>query len=1060
MYKKIAPLLVLCSFELFAAPLRIAPQAKDDTASVIVGVNPSVTLNPTANDRYGSIVTINGSTSGQYGYLSSTGTTYTLYDNDANAALAAGQIVTDTFTYTLANDIGQTATALIIISVRGNQKKTPVAVDDYASMVIGVTQTANGSLATNDRNGSIVTISGSTAGIYGSLTLTDTKGGYTYTLYKNIIDIVKGKTPPYTDTFTYTYANALGESSSASLRVTVTDGKQNTPVAVDDYYSATVGGSSTISIGANDRNGTVISLNAPAIGKYGYLQIKGTSPTDTVVTYATYDNNVSLPADATDTFTYTLSNDIGQSDIGHIYIRVQATNMPVAVPDTASLVVGIATNLTAVGSVITNDRNGTIVSFDGFIPQGSAVPNGSSSGIYGYLTMTSAGAYTYTLYDSVADIIKAGTPPFIDTFAYTLANALGQKDPNGRITVNVSTVQKQKPVAIDDYASVVVGTNTSAKGDLSSNDRYGSIVTLNGSPAGKYGYLTLTGTSGAYVYKFYDNIDNTVIADLAAGKPIADTFTYTYANDIGQTASASLSIQVTNNQQSPIAANDFVTLVPNTFTKVLSVPGNVSTNDKNGTSFYLESSPTATPNVCSPTNPPYPATSTPPCNTKNSPAGVYGNLVLDPDGKFVYTLNKDAPNVLALTAGLVVTDIFSYITTNAYGQIAIAKLNVKIIGNPVDANGNTIFVPPVDVPLDNVDVEFNNRSAQATPLNSGRNIKGSLYDGEDKDWYHLQSTGNEIINLDLCPKGSSCFGKKSWVVYVFDSAKLTVDKEEDSYVFKRWVTETGNYNDLQRTDILSKDNIVRSSNHLYLAYRLGFFDSALIGVIDPCFGEDSTLSIGVGKPDDPRDYFIAVSSTLMGTPAGQCGAGDIVLQKPGRNAAGTDADGKAKSYATTEEYITVFPYRDDQYTINITGTGIDPLCTQTKCPTVLPVTAAATFSATTGVLNIPQVMISNAPYSVSLTLQNQPVTLNAPIANSTASASSPLKYTLSGIQGLDPTTLATAFHATYNPANQQLLIPRVTDTVSGKAYSVAMQYHPAVGSNPPWLDLIDYLLIQ
>jgi len=289
------------------------------------------------------------------------------------------------------------------------------------------------------------------------------------------------------------------------------------------------------------------------------------------------------------------------------------------------------------------------------------------------------------------------------------------------------------------------------------------------------------------------------------------------------------------------------------------------------------------------------------------------------------------------------------------------------------------------------------------------------------------------------------------VVYVFDSAKLTVAMEEQNQTFRRWVTDTGNFTDLQGTDILGIGNTVGSSNHLYLAYRLGFFDGALIGVIDPCFGEDSTLSIGVGKPSGPRNYFIAVSSTLMGTPAGQCGGGDIVLQKPGVNALGKDADGKAKTYATTEEYVTVFPYRDDQYAINITGTGINPL---------LSVTAAATFSATTGVLNIPQVMISNAPYSVSLTLQNQPVTLNAPIANGAASTSSLLKYTLSGIQELDPTKIADAFHATYNPANQQLLIPRVTDTVSGKAYSVAMQYHPAVGSNPPWLEMIDYLLIQ
>jgi VCBS repeat-containing protein len=612
------------------------------------------------------------------------------------------------------------------------------------------------------------------------------------------------------------------------------------------------------------------------------------------------------------------------------------------------------------------------------------------------------------------------------------------------------------PQAKDDTASVIVGVNPSVTLNPMANDRYGSIVTINGSTSGQYGYLSSTGTT----YTLYDNDAN---AALAAGQIVTDTFTYTYANDVGQTATALIIISVSGNQKKtpvtlapvpPVANDDYVTLVPNTFTKALSVSGNVSNNDKNWTSFYLESSPTSTPNVCSPPNPSYPATATPPCNTKNSPAGVYGNLVLDPDGKFIYTLNKDAPNVLALTAGLVVTDIFSYVTTNTYGQIATAKLYVKIIGNPVDANGNTIFVPPVDVPLDNVDVEFNNRSAQATPLNSGRNIKGSLYDGEDKDWYFLQSTGNEIINLDLCPKGSSCFGKKSWVVYVFDSAKLTVAMEEQNQTFRRWVTDTGNFTDLQGTDILGIGNTVGSSNHLYLAYRLGFFEGALIGVIDPCFGEDSTLSIGVGKPSDPRNYFIAVSSPLMGTPAGQCGGGDIVLQKQGVNALGKDADGKAKTYATTEEYVTVFPYRDDQYVINITGTGINPLLSANAAA------MSSTFSATTGVLNIPQVMISNAPYSVSLTLQNQPVTLNAPIANSTASTSSLLKYTLSGIQGLDPTKVADAFHATYNSANQQLLIPRVTDTVSGKAYSVAMQYHPAVGSNAAWLEMIDYLLIQ
>jgi hypothetical protein len=280
--------------------------------------------------------------------------------------------------------------------------------------------------------------------------------------------------------------------------------------------------------------------------------------------------------------------------------------------------------------------------------------------------------------------------------------------------------------------------------------------------------------------------------------------------------------------------------------------------------------------------------------------------------------------------------------------------------------------------------------------------------------------------------------------------------EEATYTFRRWVDETGGSQDLTGADILGAGNTAGISNHLYLNYRLGAFEGALIGVIDPCFDNASTLEVGVGKPSGPRNYYIAVSSTLMGgdagKPTGKCGEGTIVLRKPSVSAGGKDADGKAKTYTTTEEYITAFPYSDDQYAINITGTGKNPLLATTA------LARSAAFNANTGELTIPQLKIADTLYNANLALQNQPLS-NAPNARS-ARSSSGLRFTLSGIQGLKPEEIVDTFRATYNRVNQQLLIPRVTDTVSGNAYSVVMQYHQEINGKPAWLEVIDYVLIQ
>ncbi|WP_027158901.1 Ig-like domain-containing protein [Methylobacter luteus] len=483
-----------------------------------------------------------------------------------------------------------------------------------------------------------------------------------------------------------------------------------------------------------------------------------------------------------------------------------------------------------------------------------------------------------------------------------------------------------------------------------------------------------------------------------------------------------------------VAYDDGITVRPN---DVVSVTGNVTANDLNGTSAYLNS----------------------------SPASEYGTLLFNSDGSFTYTLYKSAPSVNKLAAGEVVKDSFSYTLVDQFGQSATANLNVTIIGNPVDADGNTVFEQPKDELYDNVDVEFNDHSTDATPLNSGRNIKGHLLHAADKDWFFLHSAGNEIIKLDVCPQGSSCFGKKSrWVLYVFDSAQFTPEWEESAYYpLHRWVKETGSRSDIRNKIVIHNDPkypgeekvdepaIIGASDNLYLAYRAGLFDGALIGIVDPCFDTANSLEIGV--PPGERDYYIAISSPLHGDADqgdDECGQGSVLLSEPGLpvTTSWTDSLGTwYQSLPTTQEYISSF-YSDDQYTINITSTGLDPLL-----PTIHPLLSpsaiekSATFNGFSGELNIPKVKVEGKLYAARLVRQ-------APFSGNT------YKFALIDLNELGSGETVDPFQATYNPANGQVLMPRVTDAANGNAYSVIMQYHPAANGNAQWLEAIAITAIK
>ena len=218
-------------------------------------------------------------------------------------------------------------------------------------------------------------------------------------------------------------------------------------------------------------------------------------------------------------------------------------------------------------------------------------------------------------------------------------------------------------------------------------------------------------------------------------------------------------------------------------------------------------------------------------------------------------------------------------------------------------------------------------------------------------------------------------------------------------------------------------------------------------MVDPCFGETNSVDIGVGRGS--KNYLIAISSPLRGNGddttekgANKCGSGSVVLHTPAFSATGLDAKAEIKSFETTREHISVFPNSDDQYSIKVTGTGVNPLLTtEAKAK-------SATFNG--GNLNVPKVMLSGYLFGAQLTQQ----TSNARSFNTS------LRFKVSNIASLNARINPDIFQATFNESDLRVTIPRVTDAETGIAYSVILQYHRTANGQDDWLSVYSATVIE
>ena len=561
------------------------PQATDDNFDTDEDTA-FVTTNVLANDTDvdGDTLSITSlDTTGTLGEVTNNGNGTLDYDPRGQFdSLAAGQSTTDTFTYTVGDGHGGSDTATVTITVNG-LNDPPVAHDDSGS-VFKTDQdstfvTANVLANDTDAEGDPLSIVGiDTTGILGVVT---NNGNGTFGYDPNGQFDFLGPAQPATDSFTYTITDGNGGTDTATVEITVV-GLNDPPVAEDDsgvgFTTDEDTAFVTANVLANDADvdgGTLAVASIDTTGTQGQVtdNHNGTFHYDPGAQFQALGSGASV----TDSFVYTLSDGQGGSDTATITITINGVNdAPVASNDAG---VGFTTDQDSAfttANVLTNDHDAennplSIVSID-------------TTGTLGQVADNGDGTFAYDP-DGQFDFLGSGQSGS-DAFTYTVGDGNGGTD-TATVTVTVTGLND---VPTAQNASFGTTEDAPLSGSLASraSDPDGTdVLDFSAGNTSAQGAAVTLNANGTFTY------DPTVSGTLQAllpGQSFADTFTYTVTDGSGETAGATVTINVSGVNDAPTAVSDsFSGILEDSSNNVLNVLANDSSDPESGETLTITS---------------------------------------------------------------------------------------------------------------------------------------------------------------------------------------------------------------------------------------------------------------------------------------------------------------------------------------------------------------------------------------------------------------------------------------------------------------------------------------
>ncbi|MFG6207844.1 Ig-like domain-containing protein, partial [Pseudomonas retamae] len=697
---------------------------------------------------------LNSQINGTYGYLTLDANGNAVYHSNPNTVNGPGAV--DVFTYTVRDADGDESTTTITIDVYNSCLKavsdSDVTVyekaldlnkdgqDLAAGSVVGSDPGNSGETASGTLVGSVTgavgaisyALVGSASGNYGQIQL-NPNGTYTYTLTSPATTTPQADdgANTLTETFTYQATDSLGNIVTSTIVISVVD---DVPKALNDSNANSASENQLTLTGnvlTNDVQGADVVATGPNAGPITPGTFTGTYGTLVLNANGTYTytlntndadfKNLGGGGNGSETFTYTLTDADGDTSTANLVLNIHNNDDPICLdgldvkggeltvyeknlsdgtsPDTPALTQSGTFTVTALDGLQTLTVGGIAVVTNGVasgFPQSVVSPLGSTFTVTGYNPASGVVSYSYTLVDNETHPNANGANSLTENFAVVATDTDGSSA-SGQINVNIVD---DLPTATPDAGAVAEGStlNLSVLGnDISGADGAATVVGvragsntgssaiggLNSNINGAYGYLTLDAAGNAV----YHSNPNSVSPPGAT-----DTFTYTVRDSDGDESTTTITINVADSKL--VASVDQDVTV---YEKALDLtkdgqdlaPGMVTGSDP------ANSGETATGTLVGAVSG---GTGAITYTLVGSATGSYGQLLLNADGTYTYTLTSapkttpnanDGPNTLS--------ESFTYKATDALGNSTTSTLVVNIVDDVPKAVASDRSVTAVEI---------------------------------------------------------------------------------------------------------------------------------------------------------------------------------------------------------------------------------------------------------------------------------------------------------------------------------------------------------------------------
>ncbi|VVN65941.1 hypothetical protein PS684_05451 [Pseudomonas fluorescens] len=601
---------------------------------------------------------------------------------------------------------------------------TITALDGVTTLTVGgIAVVTNGVAAGFPQ--SVTTPLGSTLTITGFNATTGVVS-YSYTLVDNEAHPTANGANNLPEQFAVTVVDDNGTTANGTLDVNIVD---DLPKAVDDSNAGTASETLLTLTGnvlSNDVQGADRVPSGPVTpgtftGTYGTLVLNANGTyTYTLNTNDADFKNLHGGGNGTETFAYTITDSDGDTSTANLLLNIHNNDDQVYLngldvnggeltvyeknlsdgtsPNTPALTQSGTFTVTALDGLQTLTVGGINVVTGGVaagFPQSIVTPLGSTLTITGYNPATGVVSYSYTLVDNETHPNANGANSITENFNVVATDTDGSTA-NGQINVNIVD---DLPSAHPDAASVAEGGTVS--GNVLNNDIGGAdgpavtgavvgvragadtstsaIGGLNSNINGTYGYLTLDANGNA-VYHSNPNAVN--------GPGAVDVFTYTVRDADGDESTTTITIDVANSKLCATSDTD-VTV----FEKALDLtkdgadlaPGTVTGSDPTNTGETA--SGTLVGSVAG-------AVGAISYALVGSATGNYGQIVLNPNGTYTYTLTSPASTTPHADDGAnSLSETFTYQATDSLGNIVTSTIVVSIVDDVPkavnDSNANS-----------------------------------------------------------------------------------------------------------------------------------------------------------------------------------------------------------------------------------------------------------------------------------------------------------------------------------------------------------------------------------